>query len=128
MALPTDAFGPKTDAAMRDFEQASGLRPGAEPNEVFLRAVSRSPAKAGQQRSAAVQPVANDPIGELIAPSSKRVLAVQRALAELRLWADQAEWHLRPGDQGGDRAVRTLAQDAGDRADFAEAGARIVRR
>jgi peptidoglycan hydrolase-like protein with peptidoglycan-binding domain len=80
---PDGVFGPKTNAAMRDFEQASGLRPGGEPNEVFLRAVSRSQAKAGpQQRSAAVQPAATDPIAELIAPSSKRIFAVQRALTD----------------------------------------------
>ena len=76
------AFGPKTNAAMRDFEQASGLRPGGEPNEVFLRAVSRSQAKAGQPRAAASQPTATDPIAELIAPSSKRIFAVQRALTD----------------------------------------------
>jgi len=79
---PDGVFGPKTNAAMRDFEQASGLRPGAEPNEVFLRAVSRSQAKAGQQRSAVAQPIATDPIAELIAPSSKRIFAVQRALTD----------------------------------------------
>lgn len=80
---PDGVFGPKTNAAMRDFEQASGLRPGGEPNEVFLRAVSRSQAKAGpQQRSAAAQPAAIDPIAELIAPSSKRIFAVQRALTD----------------------------------------------
>ena len=78
---PDGMFGPKTNAAMRDFEQASGLRPGSEPNEVFLRALTRSPAKAGQ-RSAATQPVASDPIAELIAPSSKRIFAVQRALTD----------------------------------------------
>ena len=72
--------GPKTDAAMRDFEQAAGLKPGSEPNEVFLRALTRSQAKASV--SAAAQPVRNDPIADLIAPSSKRVLLVQRALAE----------------------------------------------
>lgn len=75
-------FGPKTNAAMRDFEQASGLRPGAEPNEVFLRAVTRSPAKAGQQRAAAAPQMASDPIAELISPSSKRIFAVQRALTD----------------------------------------------
>lgn len=75
-------FGPKTNAAMRDFEQASGLRPGAEPNEVFLRALMRSPAKAGPQGAAAVRPPASDPIAELIAPSSKRIFAVQRALTD----------------------------------------------
>lgn len=75
--------GPKTDAAMRDFEQAAGLKPGSEPNDVFLRALTRSQAKASTaQVAAAAQPTRNDPIAELIAPSSKRVLAVQRALAE----------------------------------------------
>lgn len=72
--------GPKTDAAMRDFEQAAGLKPGSEPNDVFLRALTRSQAKASAP--AAAQPTRNDPIAELIAPSFKRVLAVQRALAE----------------------------------------------
>lgn len=74
--------GPRTDAAMRDFEQATGLKPGSEANEVFLRAIMRSPAKAPAAPAAAPQPQRPDPIGELIAPSSKRVLAVQRALAE----------------------------------------------
>jgi peptidoglycan hydrolase-like protein with peptidoglycan-binding domain len=75
-------FGPKTNAAMRDFEQASGLRPGAEPNEVFLRALTRSQAKAGMQRAAPAHPGVTDPIAELIAPSSKRIFAVQRALTD----------------------------------------------
>lgn len=78
---PDGVFGPKTNAAMRDFEQASGLRPGSEPNEIFLRALTRSPAKAGQ-RAAASPSVASDPIAELIAPSSKRIFAVQRALTD----------------------------------------------
>ena len=72
--------GPKTDAAMRDFEQAAGLKPGSEPNDVFLRALTRSQAKASV--SAAAQPTRHDPIADLIAPSSKRVLTIQRALAE----------------------------------------------
>jgi peptidoglycan hydrolase-like protein with peptidoglycan-binding domain len=73
--------GPKTDAAMRDFEQAAGLRPGSEPNEVFLRALTRSQARA-KPRAGAAQPVPSDPIAELIAPSPKRILAVQRALTD----------------------------------------------
>ena len=72
--------GPKTDGAMRDFEQAAGLKPGSEPNDVFLRALTRSQAKATTTANA--QQPAHDPIAELIAPSSKRILAVQRALAE----------------------------------------------
>lgn len=78
---PDGVHGPKTDAAMRDFEQAAGLRPGSEPNEVFLRALTRSQATA-KPRAGAVQPVPSDPIAELIAPSAKRILAVQRALTE----------------------------------------------
>jgi peptidoglycan hydrolase-like protein with peptidoglycan-binding domain len=75
-------FGPKTNAAMRDFEQASGLRPGAEPNEIFLRALTRSPAKPSSSRTAATPQPTHDPIAELIAPSSKRIFAVQRALTD----------------------------------------------
>ena len=69
-------YGPKTDAAIRDFEQASGLRPSAEPNDVLLASIARSAVKA--------QPVAiqrNDPIAALLAPSP-RIVAVQRALTD----------------------------------------------
>lgn len=78
---PDGVHGPKTDAAMRDFEQAAGIRPGSEPNEIFLRALTRSPAKAAS-RTAAAAPAPTDPIAELIAPSTKRILAVQRALTD----------------------------------------------
>ena len=74
---PADgAYGPKTDAAIRDFEHAAGLRPSAEPNDVLLAAIVRSSVKA--------QPVAaprNDPIAALLAPSA-RIVAVQRALTD----------------------------------------------
>lgn len=69
-------YGSKTDAAIRDFEQAAGLRPSAEPNDVLLMAISRSSARA--------HPVAapkNDPIAALLAPNA-RTLAVQRALTD----------------------------------------------
>jgi peptidoglycan hydrolase-like protein with peptidoglycan-binding domain len=73
----TDAvYGPKTDAAIRDFEQAAGLRASAEPNEALLAAITRSTVKA--------QPAVNsrtDPIAQLLAPN-KRLVAIQRALAE----------------------------------------------
>jgi peptidoglycan hydrolase-like protein with peptidoglycan-binding domain len=73
--------GPKTDAAIRDFVQAAGLKVAAEPTEDLLRLLARSPIKAPSGRgNAATARV--DPIAELIAPSPKRVLAVQRALAE----------------------------------------------
>jgi hypothetical protein len=69
-------YGPKTDTAIRDFEQAAGLRPSAEPNDVLLAAIARSAIKA--------QPVPtqrNDPIAALLAPSG-RIIAVQRALTD----------------------------------------------
>ena len=45
-ARPTASTAPKTDAAIRDFEQAAGLRPSAEPNEALLAAIARSTVKA----------------------------------------------------------------------------------
>jgi peptidoglycan hydrolase-like protein with peptidoglycan-binding domain len=77
-------YGPRTDAAIRDFEQAAGLKPSAEPSEALLRTIARSRHKAQQpeMRPVPPAPVARpDPIGEMLTPS-KRVLAVQRALAE----------------------------------------------
>lgn len=68
-------YGPKTDAAIRDFEQAAGLRPSAEPSETLLAAIARSNVKAKPQNSA------RDPIAALLAPSS-RIIAVQRALSD----------------------------------------------
>ena len=69
-------YGPKTDTAIRDFEQAAGLRPSAEPNDVLLASITRSAVKA--------QPAGtprNDPIAALLAPNG-RVVAVQRALTD----------------------------------------------
>jgi peptidoglycan hydrolase-like protein with peptidoglycan-binding domain len=67
-------YGPKTDTAIRDFEQAAGLRPSAEPNDVLLASIARSAVKA--------QPIPrNDPIAALLAPNG-RVVAVQRALTD----------------------------------------------
>jgi peptidoglycan hydrolase-like protein with peptidoglycan-binding domain len=69
-------YGPKTDTAIRDFEQAAGLRPSAEPNDMLLASIARSAIKA--------QPVAiqhNDPIAALLAPSG-RIVSVQRALTD----------------------------------------------
>jgi peptidoglycan hydrolase-like protein with peptidoglycan-binding domain len=71
---PDGVYGPKTDAAIRDFEQAAGLRPSAEPNDVLLTTISRSQVKS---RPAAVPH--NDPIAALLAPSA-RIVGVQRAL------------------------------------------------
>jgi peptidoglycan hydrolase-like protein with peptidoglycan-binding domain len=69
-------YGPKTDAAIRDFEQAAGLRPSAEPNEALLQSIAQSPVKA-----VAAQPARKtDPIANLLAADA-RVMAVQRALS-----------------------------------------------
>ncbi len=75
---PSDGlYGPKTDSAIRDFEQAAGLRPSAEPNDTLLQAIARSSVKA----KSAATPARHDPIADLLAPN-RRVIAVQRALAD----------------------------------------------
>jgi peptidoglycan hydrolase-like protein with peptidoglycan-binding domain len=73
---PADGFyGPKTDAAIRDFEQAAGLRPSAEPNDNLLAIIVRSNVKAK------LAAPASDPIAALLSPN-RRIVAVQRALAD----------------------------------------------
>jgi peptidoglycan hydrolase-like protein with peptidoglycan-binding domain len=75
-------YGPRTDAAVRDFEQAAALKPSTEPTEALLAAMKRSQAKPVKAATRPGQQVARaDPIGDMLAPS-KRVIAVQRALAE----------------------------------------------
>jgi peptidoglycan hydrolase-like protein with peptidoglycan-binding domain len=69
-------YGPRTDAAIRDFEQAAGLRPSAEPNEGLLSAITHSSIKA-----APVVASKNDPIADLLGPN-KRLIAIQRALSD----------------------------------------------
>jgi peptidoglycan hydrolase-like protein with peptidoglycan-binding domain len=73
---PADGFyGPKTDAAIRDFEQVAGLRASAEPGEPLLAAITRSNVKAKPAETP------RDPIAALLAPSG-RIIGVQRALIE----------------------------------------------
>ena len=74
-------WGAKTDAAVRDFVQATGAKINPEASDILLRAIGASKTKAQSGRAASPEPVRNDPIAELIAPS-KRVLAIQRALAD----------------------------------------------
>lgn len=74
-------WGAKTDAAARDFLQATGLKINPEANDNLLRAIASSNVKAHSGRAGSSEPARNDPIAELIAPS-KRVLAIQRALAD----------------------------------------------
>src|SRR6476469_4979575 len=56
-------YGPKTDAAIRDFEQAAGLKPSTEPNEALLQAMVRSPAKLSKAppSATAARPVPGRP-------------------------------------------------------------------
>jgi peptidoglycan hydrolase-like protein with peptidoglycan-binding domain len=70
-------YGPKTDAAIRDFEQAAGLRPSTEINDALLQSILRSPLKS---KPAAAAPRKNDPIANLLATDPK-VMSVQRALS-----------------------------------------------
>jgi peptidoglycan hydrolase-like protein with peptidoglycan-binding domain len=70
-------YGPKTDAAIRDFEQAAGLRPSAEINEALLQSILRSPLKSKPVTAPLRK---NDPIANLLATDPK-VMSVQRALS-----------------------------------------------
>lgn len=76
-------YGPKTDASIRDFEQAAGLKPSTAPDEVLLRAIQRSLVRSrpAMRPPAPIPPAKPDPIADMIAPS-KQVVAVQRALSE----------------------------------------------
>ncbi|MEA2955090.1 MAG: hypothetical protein QOJ58_587, partial [Alphaproteobacteria bacterium] len=79
-------YGPKTEAEIRDFEQAAGLKPSTEPNEALLQAMVRSPAKlskATPPSAAAARPMPGRAEVAVERPApSKRVIALQRALAE----------------------------------------------
>lgn len=73
-------YGPKTDAAIRDFAQAAGTKHG-EPTEQLLQTILQSGAKAKPAITASAP--RHDPIAELIAPSpQKQIQAVQRALSD----------------------------------------------
>ena len=93
-------YGAKTDAAIRDFEQAAGIRTPGEVGETLLQAIQRSTVKS---KLAALAPTATpaaaprrDPIAALIVPApapaappapsaptpSRQVVAIQRALGD----------------------------------------------
>jgi peptidoglycan hydrolase-like protein with peptidoglycan-binding domain len=73
--------GPKTDSALRDFEQAAGLKPSLQVNEALLQTIVKSSIEAARAPTASPPPARNDAIGDLLAPS-RRVIALQRALAQ----------------------------------------------
>jgi peptidoglycan hydrolase-like protein with peptidoglycan-binding domain len=74
-------MGPKTDAAIRDFETLANLKVTGEPSEELLRALQR-----GHKTDAPQRPAARDQINDLLSGSvqaagtAQRVIAVQRAL------------------------------------------------
>jgi peptidoglycan hydrolase-like protein with peptidoglycan-binding domain len=76
-------YGPRTDASIREFEQAAGLRASSEPNEALLRSIQRSLVRSrpAARPPAPIPQARPDPIAEMIAPS-KQIIAVQRALSE----------------------------------------------
>jgi peptidoglycan hydrolase-like protein with peptidoglycan-binding domain len=78
---PADGvYGPRTDAAIRDFEQAARMRPSAEPNDALLSNIAQSTVKAKPAATPAARKA--DPIAELLDGPGQRVIAVQRALAD----------------------------------------------
>jgi peptidoglycan hydrolase-like protein with peptidoglycan-binding domain len=77
--------GPKTDSAIRDFEQAAGLKPSTQQNEALLQLIVKSSIEAPKTPVASAAPAPgagrNDAIGDMLS-SSRRVIALQRALAQ----------------------------------------------
>jgi peptidoglycan hydrolase-like protein with peptidoglycan-binding domain len=77
---PADAiWGAKTDAAVRDFVSAAGVKINPEASDGLLRAIVAFSPKPPNAPAPATPP--SDPIAKLIAPS-KKVMAVQRALSD----------------------------------------------
>jgi peptidoglycan hydrolase-like protein with peptidoglycan-binding domain len=75
-------YGPKTDAAIREFEQAAGLKASAEPTEMLLQTMRRAPASLSIAKSgpaSAGSTTEPAPAGVAFSP---RVIALQRALSD----------------------------------------------
>jgi peptidoglycan hydrolase-like protein with peptidoglycan-binding domain len=80
---PVDGvYGAKTDAAIREFEHAAGLKASVEPDETLLRAIVHSSAQAPATAVAANTANKKSANSASAAAPSKRVVAVQRALAD----------------------------------------------
>jgi peptidoglycan hydrolase-like protein with peptidoglycan-binding domain len=80
-------YGPKTDTAIRDFEQAAGLKPNTALDDALLQTIVGAPAQVTKLRAAAPVPRAaparnSAPAPALAQSSSSRVVALQRALAD----------------------------------------------
>lgn len=80
---PVDGvYGARTDAAIREFEHAAGLKASVEPDEALLRAIVRSSVQAPPAPVAANPANAKRGHAASAAAPSKRIVAVQRALAD----------------------------------------------
>ena len=102
---PADGvWGGKTDTAARDFVQAcAGAKINPEASDGLLRAIVTSGAKV---RAVSPEPVRNDPIAELIAPSKRGKAGDPTRLGRFRRRPNQADGQLRPRDANGDREIR----------------------
>jgi peptidoglycan hydrolase-like protein with peptidoglycan-binding domain len=80
-------YGSRTDAAVRDFEQASGVKTAGDASETTLQAILRAPVKSKPPLPAAAP--RRDAIAGLIGPPppaaptpSRQLIAVQRVLGD----------------------------------------------
>ena len=74
-------IGPKTDAAIRDFEQSIGRKPTGETSDAMHRLMLRTPVKVTTVPAQGQNTPKPEPSNPGPAPS-KRVIAAQRALAD----------------------------------------------
>jgi len=78
-------YGARTDAAIRDFEHAAGMKSSSQPDEALLRAIARSatqpPSTTAATTKRGTAPGPGTAVAKPASPS-KRILAVQRALAD----------------------------------------------
>ena len=79
-------YGPRTDGAIRDFEQANGLKPSTEPSEALLAAIMRPPVRSAARTAAAPPSTpaasARPPLPVRAEAPARKVIALQRALAD----------------------------------------------
>jgi peptidoglycan hydrolase-like protein with peptidoglycan-binding domain len=78
---PVDGFyGPRTDAAIREFERRAGLKASTEPSEAFLASIKRAPINS--KTPVGAPPIARPQVTVPHATPAPRVMALQRALAD----------------------------------------------